>query len=80
MLEQSVLRTGLRKSELDAYGEVLAAILDGDILLSVRGDTAEEAWRVTDEVLAGWRRGEVPMDEYAAGAPVPASWDTTPWS
>lgn len=73
-LEQSVLRTDLRHAELDAYGEVLAAILDGEVMLSVRGDAAEECWRITDEVLDCWRSGAVPMTDYAAGSPVPADW------
>lgn len=73
-LEQSVLRTDLRHSELEAYGEVLAAILDGEVMLSVRGDAAEECWRITDEVLAAWQSGAVPMTEYPAGSRVPQDW------
>lgn len=73
-LEQSVFRTHLRRAEIDAYGEVLAAILDGDTMLSVRGDAAEECWRITDEVLAAWKRGAPPMEEYPAGSGVPAGW------
>ena len=73
-LEQSVLRTDLRHAELEAYGEVLAAILDGEVILSVRGDAAEECWRITDEVLAAWHAGVVPMTDYPAGSPVPEDW------
>ena len=73
-LEQSVLTTELRKADLDAYGEVLAAILDGETMLSVRGDAAEECWRITDEVLDAWRAGKVPMEEYPAGSSGPESW------
>lgn len=73
-LEQSVLRTDLRQAELEAYGEVLAAILDGEVILSVRGDAAEECWRITDEVLAAWHSGAVPMTDYPAGSPVPRDW------
>ncbi len=73
-LEQSVLRTELRQAELEAYGEVLAAILDGEVILSVRGDAAEECWRITDQVLDCWRTGTVPMTDYPAGSPVPADW------
>ena len=73
-LEQSVLRTDLRHAELEAYGEVLAAILDGEVILSVRGDAAEECWRITDEVLAAWHAGVVPMTDYPAGSPVPDDW------
>lgn len=66
-LEQSTFRTALRQGELAAYGEVLAAILDGESMLSVRGDAAEECWRITDQVLASWRDGAVPLREYPAG-------------
>ena len=41
---------------------------------SVRGDTAEECWRIVDPVLQAWREGKVPMDEYAAGSDGPESW------
>lgn len=74
-LEQSMLATQLRQAELDAYGEVLEAILDGDEMLSVRGDAAEECWRITDQVLDAWRSGAVAMEEYAAGSAVPAHWN-----
>jgi len=73
-LEQSTFTTDLRHAELTAYGEVLAAILDGEAMLSVRGDAAEECWRLTDEVLAAWRAGKVPLEDYEAGSPVPSSW------
>ena len=55
--------------------EVLAGVLDGDPLLSVRGDSAEDARRIVDPVLQAWREGKVPMDEYAAGSDGPASWE-----
>jgi glucose-6-phosphate 1-dehydrogenase len=48
--------------------------LDGDPLLSVRGDTAEECWRIVDPVLQAWREGKVAMDTYAAGSDGPSSW------
>ncbi len=73
-LEQSTLATDLRHSELDAYSEVLAAILDGETMISVRGDAAEECWRLTDQVLKAWQSGVVPMQDYVAGSPVPADW------
>ena len=48
--------------------------MDGDQLLSVRGDTAEELWRVLTPVVDAWRRGEVPLEEYAAGTRGPVTW------
>jgi glucose-6-phosphate 1-dehydrogenase len=75
VLDRVSLDVDLNPGRLPAYGEVLASVLDGDPLLSVRGDTAEECWRVVDPVLQAWREGKVPMDEYAAGSDGPASWD-----
>ena len=73
-LEQSRLAADLEAGELSAYGEVLAGILDGDPLLAVRGDVAEECWRIVEPVLAAWRDDEVPMDTYAAGSGGPDGW------
>jgi glucose-6-phosphate 1-dehydrogenase len=74
VLDRVALDTDLNPGRLPAYGEVLAGVLDGDPLLSVRGDTAEECWRIVDPVLQAWRNGEVTMDEYAAGSDGPSSW------
>jgi glucose-6-phosphate 1-dehydrogenase len=64
----------LGEGDLPAYGEVLAGILDGDPLLAVRGDNAEECWRIVEPVLQAWRDDEVPMDTYPAGSDGPRSW------
>jgi glucose-6-phosphate 1-dehydrogenase len=74
ILDRVALDTDLTPGRLPAYGEVLAGVLDGDPLLSVRGDTAEECWRIVDPVLQAWRENKVPMDEYAAGSDGPSDW------
>lgn len=74
VLDRVELSADLGPGELEAYGEVLAGILDGDPSLSVRGDNAEECWRIVEPVLAGWRDDEVPMDTYPAGSGGPTSW------
>jgi glucose-6-phosphate 1-dehydrogenase len=74
VLDRIALDTNLNPGRLPAYGEVLGGVLDGDPLLSVRGDTAEECWRIVDPVLQAWRDGEVLMDEYAAGSDGPSVW------
>jgi len=61
------LETKLCAGNLPPYGQVLQAILDGNPLLSVRGDTAVECWRIIDPVRKAWRNGQVPMGEYVAG-------------
>ncbi|GAB3605924.1 glucose-6-phosphate dehydrogenase [Conyzicola nivalis] len=67
-LERVVLDSPLRAGELSAYGEVLYGLLDGDATLSVRGDVAEQCWRIVAPVIAAWKRGEVPLEGYAAGS------------
>jgi glucose-6-phosphate 1-dehydrogenase len=73
-LDRVSLDTDMNPGRLPAYGEVLAGVLDGDPLLSVRGDTAEECWPIVDPVLQAWREGTVAMDSYAAGSEGPSSW------
>ena len=73
-LERVQLSTTFTAGELDAYGEVIQGILTGDDTLSVRGDVAEQCWRLIDDVLAEWREGAVPLETYAAGSTGPASW------
>jgi glucose-6-phosphate 1-dehydrogenase len=40
-------------------------------MLFIRGDEAEEAWRIIDPVMNAWTAGEVPMQEYPAGQAPP---------
>ena len=59
-------------SDLPPYARVLQDVLEGDGLLSVRGDEAEQAWRVMDPVLRAWADDRVPLEEYPAGSDGPA--------
>ncbi|WP_210415957.1 glucose-6-phosphate dehydrogenase [Humibacter ginsenosidimutans] len=77
-LSRSELHADFGPGSLLAYGEVLAGVLDGDPALSVRGDTAEECWRIVAPVLKAWRDGDVPLDDYAAGSEGPADWSVIP--
>ncbi|WP_314453606.1 glucose-6-phosphate dehydrogenase [uncultured Microbacterium sp.] len=74
-LERVTLAADLGEGALKAYGEVLSGILDGDAMLAVRGDAAEQCWRIVQPVIDAWRKNEVPLDEYAAGTAGPASWN-----
>ncbi len=67
-LDRVVLSTSFGEGELPAYGEVLAGVLESDPLLSVRGDVAEECWRIVEPVLAAWEEGRVTLEEYPAGS------------
>ncbi len=73
-LEQKTLTTTLAGPRMLPYGEVLGEVLDGIQLLTVRGDTAEECWRVMAPVISAWSRDAVPMEEYAAGSSGPDGW------
>jgi glucose-6-phosphate 1-dehydrogenase len=75
-LDRASLVAELNAAGMLPYGEVLEGILTGDPLLSVRGDTAEDCWRIIEPVLNAWANGEVPLEEYAAGSAGPANWPT----
>lgn len=77
-LGRSTLTTDLGTGALRAYADVLANILDGDAALAVRGDAAEQCWRIVQPVIDAWRRGDVPLDEYPAGSEGPAGWPALP--
>jgi glucose-6-phosphate 1-dehydrogenase len=65
------LSARLAPAELPAYGQLLHALLSGDSALAVRGDEAEEAWRVVSPVLEAWAKDVVPLQEYPAGSDGP---------
>ncbi len=77
-LERETIQATLGEGALRAYAEVLASILDGDAALAVRGDAAEQCWRIVQPVLDAWRRGDVPLNEYPAGSEGPATWPILP--
>ncbi|WP_445154105.1 glucose-6-phosphate dehydrogenase [Arthrobacter sp. Hor0625] len=73
-LDRATLQAELSASDLLPYGEVLEGVLTGDPLLSVRGDTAEDCWRILEPVLKAWARDSVPLEEYPAGSDGPEGW------
>jgi len=75
-LERVSLRADFGPGQLLAYGEVLEGILNEDPALSVRGDTAEQCWRIVAPVLAAWNADTVSLEHYAAGSSGPADWKT----
>jgi glucose-6-phosphate 1-dehydrogenase len=58
---------------LPAYARLLLDVLHGDATLSIRGDEAEQAWRVVTPVLSAWQRNVPPMLQYPAGSAGPPS-------
>jgi glucose-6-phosphate 1-dehydrogenase len=71
-LDQLAFSAELEPPHLPAYGQLLLDILNQQVALSIRGDEAEESWRVVTPVLEAWRSGQVPMEEYPAGSHGPA--------
>ena len=59
--------------ELPAYGRLLLDVLNGNAALSIRGDEAEQAWRVVAPVLSAWSKDLVPMLEYPVGSQGPGA-------
>jgi glucose-6-phosphate 1-dehydrogenase len=68
-------RAEMEPPELPAYGRILLDVLRGDPTLSIRGDEAEEAWRILTPVIDEWSRGVAPLQEYDAGSSGPPSAD-----
>jgi glucose-6-phosphate 1-dehydrogenase len=62
------LSAEMEPPELPAYGRILLDVLGANSALSIRGDEAEEAWRVVTPVLEGWSRDVAPLEEYDAGS------------
>jgi glucose-6-phosphate 1-dehydrogenase len=62
------LATQLAPPSLPAYGRLLLDVLKRNAALSIRGDEAEESWRVVAPVIDAWSRDLVALEEYAAGS------------
>jgi len=73
-LEPEDVTANLPKSPVTEYGEVMRGVLGDDPTLSVRGDVAEQCWRIVQPVLDAWERGDVPLEEYPAGSQGPSAW------
>jgi glucose-6-phosphate 1-dehydrogenase len=67
-IDPATLEVGFGPGDLPPYGEILRGALEGDPTLSVRGDTAEQCWRIVQPVLHSWSADEVPLLEYPAGS------------
>jgi glucose-6-phosphate 1-dehydrogenase len=57
--------------ELPPNAQLLDDILTRTCALSVRGDEAEESWRVVTPILDTWSNELAPLQEYAAGSDGP---------
>jgi glucose-6-phosphate 1-dehydrogenase len=71
-LESVELDRDLAAQDLSAYARLILDILEGDPTLSIRGDEAEESWRIVEPILEAWAAERVPLGTYPAGAAHPA--------
>jgi glucose-6-phosphate 1-dehydrogenase len=66
-LEPVTLDTVLQKPPRQAYAGLILDVLRGDATLAVRGDEAEQAWRIMQPILDAWADDVVEMRTYPAG-------------
>lgn len=70
-LEPALIALDLSPQELSAYARLLLDALDGELALAIRGDEAEEAWRIVEPVIDAWDRDVAPIVDYEAGGTGP---------
>jgi glucose-6-phosphate 1-dehydrogenase len=63
---------------LSAYALLLLDVLEGDPMLFIRDDEAEELWRIIEPILQGWEMGLTTLREYPAGSQVDTNLETEP--
>ena len=70
-LEPAQLDLSLAPQELSAYARLLLDAVEGDVTLSIRGDEAEELWRIVEPILATRAEGTARLLDYPAGSAGP---------
>jgi glucose-6-phosphate 1-dehydrogenase len=70
-LEATRWELELAPQELSAYARLLYDVIEGDHVLSIRGDEAEECWRIVEPIIEGWGDGLAELVEYPAGTAGP---------
>ena len=66
-LEPVTLDTGLPEPPRTPYASLILDVLRGDPTLAVRGDEAEQAWRIMQPIVDAWADDAVEMRTYPAG-------------
>jgi glucose-6-phosphate 1-dehydrogenase len=59
------------ESRRTPYANLFVEMFRGDATLFIRGDEAQEAWRIIDPVVNAWTAADVPKQEYPAGTAPP---------
>jgi glucose-6-phosphate 1-dehydrogenase len=70
-LEPAHWELELAPQRLSAYARLMLDALDGDPSFSIRGDEAEESWRIVEPIIDAWNHGASPLREYPAGSDGP---------
>lgn len=70
-LDQAKLTADFPPQQLSAYARLLLDVFQGNPVLSIRGDEAEESWRIIEPIQRAWAGGVVPLLEYPAGSSGP---------
>ena len=70
-LNRVTVSSGRGEPGLTAYGSVVRWLLQGERAFTVRGDGAEQGWRITEQILDAFTTDEVPLQDYAAGSDGP---------
>ncbi len=73
-LDAAQLELTLAPQDVSAYARLLVEAVRGDPVLSIRGDEAEECWRIVEPIVGQWERGEPPLLTYPAGSTGPAGY------
>lgn len=69
--EPAMLTLDAPPPELSAYARLLRDVMEGIPRFFIRGDEAEESWRIIDPIRSAWGQDMVPMLEYPAGSAGP---------
>lgn len=72
-LEAARWELKLAPQQLSAYARLLMDAFDGDPALSIRGDEAEEAWRIVEPIINAWHDGVSPLLDYPARSTGPSA-------
>jgi glucose-6-phosphate 1-dehydrogenase len=72
-LVQEELEMVAPKPERTAYANLILEMFHNSPTLFIRGDEAEEAWRIIDPIAHAWAEDKVPMQGYPAGQAPPAT-------
>ena len=70
-LEAAALELTLAPQDLSPHARLLVEAIEGDPALSIRGDEAEECWRIVEPIVEQWARGVPRLLTYPAGSTGP---------